>query len=289
MQSSWLEAWQSEAALQMSRTAPFLRCGKTFRQPSAFLRYIPFHPDPHNTGGNMSSTKNPGRFAGLLYVLTSIVGFFAMIYVPSKLIVQGNAAATASNIATHEMLFRLGIAAELVGQAGFIFVIMTLYELLKGVNRRYASLMVTLLVVQIPIAFLNELNSFAALVLVRGADFLSMLGKPQRDALAMLFLNLHGSGFVVNEIFYGLWLLPLALLVYRSRFLPRFLGVWLALAGIAWVVLSLTSVLFPQYQDKVFTYSQPASLGEVAFMLWLLIRGARPPAQDATALSSTAA
>ena len=233
----------------------------------------------------MSSTKNPGRFAGLLYLLFSMPGFFAMVYVPGKLIVHGNAAATANNIAASETLFRLGIAAQLIGQAGFIFVALALYDLLKGVNRRYASLMVTLIVVSIPIAFLNELNSIAALLLVRGPDFLSIFEKPQREALAMLFLNLHGQGFVVAEIFWGLWLLPLGLLVYRSRFLPRFLGVWLALAGSAWVILSLTGILFPQYQDQVFTYSQPASIGEVAFMLWLLIKGARPPAPDAAALS----
>src|SRR5229473_2230796 len=173
----------------------------------------------------MSSTRNPGRFAGLLYLLASIVGFFAMAYVPSKLIVHGNAAATASNIAASETLFRLGIAGELIGQAGFIFVALALYDLLKGVNRRHASLMVTLIVVSIPIAFVNELNSIAALVLVRGADFLSVVEKPQREAAAMFFLNLHGRGFVVAEIFWGLWLFPLALLVYRSRFLPRFLGV----------------------------------------------------------------
>jgi hypothetical protein len=236
----------------------------------------------------MSSPKNPGRFAGLLYVLTSFVGFFAMGYVPSKLIVHGNAAATASNIAASETLFRLGIAGELIGQAGFIFVALALYDLLKGVNRRHASLMVTLIVVSIPIVIVNELNSIAALVLVRGADFLSIFEKPQRDALAMLFLNLHHHGFVVAEIFWGLWLFPLGLLVYRSRFLPRFLGVWIILAGFAWVVLSLTGILLPQYQDKVDTYAQPAFFGEIAFMLWLLIRGARPPALDAAALSSAA-
>jgi hypothetical protein len=149
--------------------------------------------------------------------------------------------------------------------------------------------MVTLVVVQIPIAFLNELNSIAALVLVRGADFLSIFEKPQRDALAMLFLNLHFHGIVVAEIFWGLWLLPLALLVYRSRFLPRFLGVWLAIDGLAYVIISLTSVLLPQYQDKVDTYSQPALFGEVAFMFWLLIKGAKPPTLDPTASSSAAA
>jgi uncharacterized protein DUF4386 len=236
----------------------------------------------------MSSIKNPGRFAGLLYLLTSIVGFFAMGYVPGKLIVHGNAAATASNIAASETLFRLGIAGQLIGQAGFIFVALALYDLLKGVNRRHASLMVTLIVVSIPIAFLNELNSIAALVLVRGADFLSIFDKPQREALAMLFLNLHHHGFVVAELFWGLWLFPLALLVYRSRFLPRFLGVWLALAGFAWVILSLTGILSPQVQDKVYTFTQPAVFGELAFMFWLLIKGARPPAQDATASSSAA-
>ena len=236
----------------------------------------------------MSSTRNLGRFAGLLYVLTGIPGFFAIEYVPSKVIVHGNAAATANNIATSEMLFRLGIAGQLICQAGFIFVAFALYHLLQGVNRRHASLMVILIVVAVPIAFLNELNSIAALVLVRGADFLSIFEKPQRDALAMLFLNLHFYGFVVAEIFSGLWLLPLGLLVYRSRFLPRFMGVWLAIGGFAWVILSLTGVLSPQYYDKVFTYTQPAVIGEIAFMLWLVIKGATPPALDATASSSAA-
>src|SRR5713101_6877834 len=165
----------------------------------------------------MGTTENPGRFAGLLYVGLSIIAFFAMAYVPSKVIVHGNATATANNIAANETLFRLGIAGQLIGQAGFIFVALALYDLLKWVNRRHASLMVLLIVVSVPIAFLNELNSMAALVLVRGADFLSIFDKPQRDALAMLFLNLHHHGFVVAEIFWGLWLFPLALLVYRSR------------------------------------------------------------------------
>jgi len=234
----------------------------------------------------MSFIKNPGRFAGLLYVLTSIVGFFAMGYVPGKLIVHGNTTATVSNITAHEALFRLGIAGELIGQAGFIFVALALYDLLKGVSRRHASIMVILIVVSIPIAFVNELNSIAALVLVRGADFLAIIEKPQRDALAMLFIKLHGQGFVVAEIFWGLWLFPLGLLVYRSRFLPRFLGVWLGLAGVAWVILSLTGILAPQYQDKVDRYSQPAIIGEIVFMLWLLVKGAKPPALDAAAASA---
>src|SRR6266550_9449965 len=199
----------------------------------------------------MSFTRNPGRYAGLLYVLMSIPGFFALIYVPSKLIVHGNATATATNIAAHETLFRLGIAAELICQTGFIFVALALYDLLKGVNQRRASLMLGLIVVSIPIALLNELNSIAALVLVRGADFLSIFEKSQRDALAMLFLNLHANGFVVAEIFWGLWLFPLGLLVYRSGFIPRILGVLLMLNTVTFPVNSFTSLLFPQYEHIV--------------------------------------
>jgi hypothetical protein len=235
----------------------------------------------------MSSTSNPGRFAGSLYLLTSIVGFFAIVYVPNKVIVDGNAAATAANILASETFFRLGIAAELIGQAGFIFVALALYELLKDVNRRQASLMVTLIVVSIPIAFLNELNAIAALALARDTNFLSVFEKPQRDALAMLFIHLHNRGFGIAQIFWGLWLFPLAALVYRSRFLPRFLGVWLILGGIANVLLSLTAILSPQYHAKVFTWSQPALFGEVAFMLWLIIKGATPPAPAATQFSSS--
>ena len=224
----------------------------------------------------MSFTKKPGRFAGLLYILASIPGVFALIYVPSKLIVHGNATATAHNIAASETLFRLGIAADLIGQALFIFVALALYDLLKAVNQRHALLMLTLILVAIPIAFLNELNAIAALVLVRGADFLSLFDKPQRDALAMLFLNLHGHGFGVAAIFWGLWLFPLGLLVYRSGFLPRILGVVLMVNCFAYPVNSFTSLVLPQYEAIVSRWMSPLQFGELVFMLWLLIMGAKP-------------
>jgi hypothetical protein len=226
-------------------------------------------------------TRNPGRFAGLLYLLVSIPGAFALLYVPGRLIVDGNAMATAANIAASEWLFRLGIAVQLVSQALFILVALALYELLQGVSRRHAALMVILIVVAIPIAMLNELNAVAALALVRGADLLPTFAQPQREALAMVFLDLHAHGLDVAGIFWGLWLFPLGMLVYRSRFLPRFLGVWLGIAGVAYVTLSLTAILLPQYRDRVFVISQPATIGELAFMLWLAVKGARPPA-DAT-------
>ena len=224
----------------------------------------------------MSLTNNPGRFAGLLYLLGSIPGFFALLYVPSKLMVHGNPTATAHNIAASETLFRMGIFADLAGQTIFIFVALALYHLLKGVNQRHALLMLILLLVSIPIAFLNELNSMAAVTLARGADFLSVLDEPHRIALMKLFLNLRGAGFDVAGIFWGLWLYPLGLLVYRSGFIPRLLGVLLMIGCFAYLANSFTSLVLPQYEDAVSRWMNPIQLVEMLFMLWLLIMGAIP-------------
>jgi hypothetical protein len=224
----------------------------------------------------MSSARNPGRFVGLLYVLISIPGAFALLYVPSKLIVHGNATATANNIAASQTLFCAGIAAQLISQILFMWVALALYDLLKGVNQRHAAIMLTLLVVSVPIAMLNELNAIAALVLVRGADFLSIFEKPQRDALAMLFLNLHSHGFAIAEIFWGLWLVPLGLLVDRSGFIPRILGLLLIANCFTYLANSFTSLLLPQYERIVDRWMKPLDFGELLFMLWLLIMGATP-------------
>ena len=128
------------------------------------------------------------------------------------------------------------------------------------------------------------LNDAAALVLVRGADFLAVFDKPQRDALAMLFLRMHHQEIVAAEILWGLWLFPLAILAYRSGFLPRFLGVWLFVNGIAYLIMSFTGMLVPQYEDMVSSFAFPAQLGEVVFMLWLVIRGARSQPLEAPML-----
>jgi hypothetical protein len=234
----------------------------------------------------MSFTRNPGRLAGLLYLLVSIPGAFALMFVPGKVIVHGNPTATINNIAASETLFRLGIAAELISQALFIFVALALYDLLKGVNQRHAALMVILIVVSIPIAFLNELNAIATLLLVHGAGFLSIVEKPQRDALAMLFVNLHGHGFDVAAIFWGLWLLPLGLLVYRSGFIPRILGVLLIANGFSYQVNSLTSIVLPEYEHIVSRWIMPFGFGELLFMFWLLIMGAYPRASAGPAASA---
>jgi len=237
----------------------------------------------------MTSTRNPGRVAGFWYLLLVLGGPIRLIYIPSKLFVHGNAAATASNIAAHEWLFRFGIVSDLFCAVILIFLTLAFYRLFKGVDQNLAVLVVILGgVMPALIDFVGVVSDAAALMLVRGADFLSVFDKPQRDALAMLFLRLRDHQNTAAEILWGLWLLPLAILVYRSRFLPRFLGVWLVINGFAYVILSLTGVLLPQYHGKVFIISQPAFLGELALMLWLVIKGAKPPAPAVAASSSAA-
>jgi len=223
----------------------------------------------------LDSTHNPGRVAGLLY-LGLMTAPLRLMYIPSTLFVRGDATATANNIAAHETLFRLGILSDLFTGTLAIFLTLALYRLFKDVDRNLAVLMVILGSLMVtPIYFVNTLNDAAALILARGADFLSVFDKPQRDALAMLFLRLHHHGVVANEIFWGLWLLPFGLLVRKSGFIPRILGLWLILNGFAYVVISLTGLLFPQYESIVFNSTLPATLGEIAIVLWLLIKGAQ--------------
>jgi len=222
----------------------------------------------------MHPTKKTARVAGLLYPLMGIPAVFALMHVPRTLIVRGNAALTANNILASPMLFRLGIVAELIAAVFFLLLAMALYRLLSGVNKNHARLMLGLVLVSVAITFVNVLNNIAALTLFRGANYLSVFDRPQRDALAMLFLGLWGQGHAVNGIFWGLWLLPFGLLVMRSGFLPRILGVLLILDCFAYVAASLTSLLFPSYASGLFPAILPALLGELWIMLWLLIKGA---------------
>jgi hypothetical protein len=233
----------------------------------------------------MHPTDKAARIAGAVYLSLVLTAPFSLLYIPGKLIVRGNATATANNILTHETLFRLGIVADLFSSVIFICLGMALYRLLSSVNKTWARAMVALVLVSATIGFMNVLNNIAALTLFRGADFLAVFEKPQRDALAYLFLRLHSQGQFMNEIFWGLWLFPFGLLVYRSGFLPRFLGVWLMLACFGWLVLSLIALLVPPYYEAAFRIAQPVLFGELAIVLWLLIKGAkvRTPPLDITA------
>jgi Domain of unknown function (DUF4386) len=223
----------------------------------------------------MHPTDKAARIAGAVYLSMIFIGPFTLLYIPGKLIVRGNATATADNILTHETLFRLGIAGDLFTSVIFICLGIAIYRLLGSVNKTWASLMLAFVVVSAAVGFLNVLNNIAALTLFHGADFLAVFEKPQRDALGYLFIRLHSQGNLINEIFWGLWLFPFGLLVFLSGFLPRFLGVWLMVNCFAWVVLSITDLFFPLYYETAFRMAQPVLFGELAIMLWLLIKGAR--------------
>src|SRR5467141_4764202 len=237
----------------------------------------------------MSPARNPGRVVGFWYLLRVLGGPLRLIYIPNKLFVHGDAAATAGNLAAHEWLFRFGMLSDLFGAVVLIFLVLAFYRLFRGVDQQLAVLLVIVGgVMPALINFVNVVSDAGALMVARGggagaaagADFLSVFDKPQRDALVMLFLRLHHHQVVAAEILWGLWLFPMGALVYKSRFLPRFIGVWLIINGVAYGVLSFSGLFFPDYQDKVFTLSQPALFGELAIMLWLVIKGAIPPALE---------
>ena len=236
----------------------------------------------------MTSLSKNARVAGLLFILATLVGIVRLLYIPSALIVHGNAAETANNIAAHELLFRFAIVSSLLSGVLWLFVTLVLYQLFKGVDQTLAALMVILgSLMQVPIFFINSVTDAGALLFVRGADFLSVFDKPQRDAFVMMFLSLHHHLDLANAIFWGLWLLPFGLLVYRSRFLPRFFGVWLMMECFAWLAFSVTGLLFPGHEDKVFTLSQPLMFAEPATMLWLLIMGAKERQQQRLAIAKS--
>ena len=223
----------------------------------------------------MNSTKKTARLAGALYLINGVTGFFSIIYVPGKLIVSGNAAATAHNILTSERLFRLGIASEVICAVEFVYLLWVLYRLLNGVSKTHASLMAIMGLLFVPIMCINAVSAIAALTLLRGADFLSSFGQAQRESLAMVFLHVRGYGYDVGWIF-GLWLLHFGMCVWKSHFLPRFLGVLLIAACFGYVAVSLAPFLVPNYANIVGRIANVAlMLGEPAAILWLLIMGAK--------------
>jgi len=241
----------------------------------------------HNTTSPQPSRKTLARIAGTIYLCMVFVAPFSLLYVPGKLIVRGDATATAENVLAHETMFRLAILADLINQVIFICLAIALYRLLRDVSRPWAWLMIAFVLVSAAVAFLNALNNIAAVTIFRGPEFLSVFDKPQRDALGMLFVRLHSQGVFIAELFWGLWLFPFGLLVFRSGFLPRFIGVWLVINCLAYVVLSVTALFFPAYYGTLFNSFLPLTLGELATMLWLLIKGAtEEPSHESTAATA---
>jgi hypothetical protein len=201
--------------------------------------------------------------------LASVPAPFGLIYVPNKLIVLNDATATANHLRASESLLRFGIGCELLGSIVFILVAVVLSRLFKAVNETLALAMMILILVSIPISLLSVVNELVALIVVSGANFLSVFDTGQLNALAYILMRLHGRATLVAEIFWGLWLFPFGILVIRSRFIPRFLGYLLFLAALGYLASSLTFIILPAYGDVVDKFASQLPVCELPIIFWL--------------------
>jgi hypothetical protein len=233
----------------------------------------------------MTSVKRTARIAGLWY-LGFALGPFYLLYVPSKTIVPNDAAATAARVLSHETLYRWGMLTETLGAVIFVGLSMALYRLFENVDRHRARQLVALVLVSSALAVVTVVFGAAALSVFRGGNAFAALDEHSRQAIGMLLVKMHGQANAVNQTFWGLWLLPFGRLVVRSRFLPRWLGYWLMLDGVGWVVVGMTWFLAPERSDALFRYFQPVFLAELAAMLWLLIVGAKEQQPQPAAITA---
>lgn len=227
----------------------------------------------------MHPTRATAHRAGAVYFLFMVVAIVGEFLFP-RFIVPGDAAATAGNITGAELTYRIGILTALVTLLLFILLVALLYALFKDVDRTQARLMVLLVAVGVTLALANLLHKLAPLVLLGGAEYLSVFDRPQLDALALGLLTLHSAGAAVVTAFWGLWLFPLGILVIKSGFLPRLLGILLLVAGVAYLTSSVTSIALPEHREVVSRVMMPLYFGEVPIIFWLLIKGVKVAADQ---------
>ncbi|HEX8170635.1 MAG TPA: DUF4386 domain-containing protein [Thermoanaerobaculia bacterium] len=211
------------------------------------------------------------RRVGLLYLAGGAGAPFSLLYLPRLLVVRGDPSNALLVVRRAATLIRLGILADLACALIFLFIALTLQRLFEDIDRRKARLMVIFWIACVPVTFVNVLNRFAALVLASGASFLAPFSPPQLGALTMLALRLYQHGNVVAQIFWGLWLLPFGVLAYRSRFMPRLLGILLVIGGCAYVAASVSIILFGR---SIAALVIAQALGEIPAVAWLAIKGA---------------
>ena len=223
----------------------------------------------------MTSAKTLARIAGLLYLGTSVPFVFA-VQVRSRIIEPGDAAATVHNIRASATLFRVGLVADLVSWAGFLVTALALYLLLKHTNQLAAVAMVASVAVMVAVGYLNTVNQYSALTIAMSAAYANGLGQAGAHALVLMFTDVQSNGLDINELFFGLWLLPLSYLVIKSRYFPRVIGVLLIIAGLSWIGQFLVILLAPSLKG-VISLLGVGSDAELVFIGWLLVRGARPP------------
>lgn len=220
----------------------------------------------------MNSPQTTARFAACVFLGIFFLGMSTELFIRPGMLVPGDAAATARNIAASEALFRLSLVSDLLRQVLLIALPLVLYQLLKPVNETIAALMVIFALVSVPISMLNEFNHFAVLLLSSNADYLTAFKTDQLNALVMFFLELRTYGTYIPQLL-SIWVLLLGYLVFKSGFLPRILGILLMLGGLCYTASAVLFFLFPNFDATLFGLF--AFIGESLFYLWLLINGAK--------------
>jgi len=218
------------------------------------------------------------RIGGMLYLILILVGMFAVIFVRGKLIVPGDSEATANNISASQLLWRIGIAADLIMHVCDIPIMLIIYILLKPVNRNIAFLALLLNLIQTAVLVANQLNLVAALLQLGTGDYLKQVDPYQQHAQMYLSLKLHDIGFGIGLIFFGFTCLVNGYLIFRSGYLPKTIGVLIQIAGFCYLTNSFALLLVPQFANRIFpTILLPAFVGELSFCLWLIVKGVDVP------------
>jgi hypothetical protein len=224
----------------------------------------------------MNSKIKLARVAGFLYLLIIGFGLIAQIFVRDALVDYNNATITANNILTSEFLFRFGFVSELLMLICDIGVTTILFILLKDFSKNLSLASTFFRIASIIILSVIALSHYAALFILSGANYLMVFNSRQLDALALLSIRLHGAGYNISLLFFGVHLIFLGYLIYKSGLFPRVLGVLLLIGGICYIVNSLTWFLFPDFVKIIYpAILIPCSIGELLFSLWLLIKGVR--------------
>jgi len=218
--------------------------------------------------------KNPGRVAGGIYLLIILFGVFAEMFVRGKLIVEGDASKTASNILNNESLFRLGFVSDLLMAMSFFALGLVLYFVFKEVNQKVSLIMLALNILGTGIMALNMLNQFGALVVLTSGSYMNVFSQEQLEALSYLLLNFHEVGYDIGIISFGTWLFPIGYLVIKSGYMPKVIGVFLMLGAIGYDLYLIINYTLPQYGGIAEMLELvPSSIGEFSFCLWLIFIG----------------
>ena len=221
-----------------------------------------------------SSPSLKARIAGVFYLITFVTAIFSEFFVQARLVVGSDAATTATNILTHEFLFRSAVVAGLIGIACYVAVTALLYELLKPVNRSVSLLAAFFSLMGCALWFFGCVFRIAVFVVLGGAQYLSVFKPEQLQALALVFLKLNGRAFSVGMVLFGFYCLLIGYLIFKSNFMPRILGMLVAFAGLGDLISMFANFLSPAFAHHLDPYiGLPGLVGEVSLTLWLLVIG----------------